>query len=122
MRTEGRFDYIEIPSSDLAKSKAFFTALFGWEFEDWGPEYMSFNDGRVDGGFCRVEKAAEPGGVLLIFYSDDLERDVGRVVELGGTISKEIYTFPGGCRFHFVDPTGTEFAIWKEVADTSEGE
>jgi len=52
--------------------------------------------------------------VLLVFYSKDLERDVARVQELGATISKEIFSFPGGRRFHFVDPVGTEYAIWSD--------
>ena len=53
-------------------------------------------------------------GVLLVFFSEDLERDVERVKELGGAISQEIFSFPGGRRFHFTDPVGTEFAIWGE--------
>ena len=83
----------------------------------WGDDYLSFNDGRLNGG---VRKSSEPvpaTGVLLVFYSDNLERDVGRVQELGGAISQEIFSFPGGRRFHFTDPTGTEFAIWSEVSE-----
>ena len=53
-------------------------------------------------------------GVLLVFFSENLERDVERVKELGGTISQDIFSFPGGRRFHFIDPVGTEFAIWGE--------
>ena len=55
--------------------------------------------------------------MLLVFYSADLESDVERVQELGGTISQDIFSFPGGRRFHFVDPVGTEFAIWSEVSE-----
>jgi predicted enzyme related to lactoylglutathione lyase len=50
--------------------------------------------------------------VLIVIYSDDLERDVRRVKELGATISQDIFSFPGGRRFHFVDPVSTEYAIW----------
>ncbi len=113
MSAEKQIDYIEISVTDPAKAKDFFEALYGWEFQSWGDDYISFKDGRLDGGFVR---SAEPArGVLVVFYSTDLERDLARVVELGATISKEIFSFPGGSRFQFLDPTGTEYAIWSEA-------
>ena len=114
MRAENRIDYVEIPVTDLPKARAFLEAMFGWEFQEWGDEYFSFGDGRLDGGLRKSDVPAAANGVLLIFYSDDLERDVARVQELGGSISQEIFPFPGGRRFHFIDPVGTEFAIWSE--------
>ncbi|MDJ0699374.1 MAG: VOC family protein [Woeseiaceae bacterium] len=111
-RSEKRIDYIEIPSTNPAETRAFFSALFDWHFEEWGPDYLSFNDGRLDGGIRRSEEPAPANGVLIVFYSEDLERDVERVVELGATISQEIFSFPGGRRFHFIDPVGNEYAIW----------
>ena len=116
MRQEKCIDYVEIPVTDLRKAREFFSALFGWSFQEWGDDYMSFNDGRFDGGFCRSDEAAPSTGILVIFFSNDLERDFERVQELGATISQGIFDFPGGRRFHFVDPTGTEYAIWSEVS------
>jgi len=104
MRAEKRIDYIEIPVTDLKKAREFFSALFDWSFQEWGDDY--------------IRLAAEPApatGVLVIFFSTDLERDFDRVQELGAIISEPIFPFPGGRRFHFVDPTGTEFAIWSAV-------
>ena len=112
MRGEGRVDYVEIPATDIDKVRAFFEQLFGWEFQEWGPDYYSFNDGRLDGGLRRADASAPASGVLLVFFSQDIERDYQRVKELGATISQEIFEFPGGRRFHFVEPSGTEFAIW----------
>ena len=117
MRAENRIDYVEIPVTDVPAARAFFEAMFGWEFQEWGDDYLSFSDGRLEGGVRKADTAAPPTGVLIVFYSDDLERDVARVQELGGTISQEIFSFPGGRRFHFVDPVGTEFAIWSEVGE-----
>jgi predicted enzyme related to lactoylglutathione lyase len=88
--------------------------MFGWEFREWGAEYFSFKDGHLNGGLRKSDEPAPTTGVLLVFYSADLERDVVRVQELGGTISQETFSFPGGRRFHFVDPVGTEFAIWSD--------
>ena len=117
MRPENRIDYVEIPVTDLPKARAFFEAMFGWKFQEWGDEYYSFNDGRFDGGLRKADESAPATGVLLVFYSGDLERDVGRVRELGGTISQDIFSFPGGRRFQFIDPVGTEFAIWTESTE-----
>jgi predicted enzyme related to lactoylglutathione lyase len=111
-RDEGKVDYLEIPVTDLDTTRTFFEGLFGWEFQEWGPDYYSFNDGRLDGGLRRSEQPAPATGVLLVFYSRDLERDFERVQELGARISQEIFEFPGGRRFHFVEPAGTEFAMW----------
>lgn len=114
MRAENRIDYIEIPVTDMKKSRAFFESMFGWTFQEWGDEYYSFNDGRLDGGLRFSSEPAPASGVLVVFFSEDLERDFGRVKELGGTISQDIFSFPGGRRFHFIDPVGNEFAIWAE--------
>lgn len=117
MRAEGCIDYIEIPVTDLEKAREFLAAMFGWSFQEWGPDYFSFNDGRLNGGLRHTDGPGPVSGVLLVFYSEDLQRDVARVQELGATISREIFDFPGGKRFHFVDPAGTEFAIWSDAAD-----
>jgi len=114
MRAENRIDYVEIPVTDMKRARAFFEAMFGWEFQEWGDEYFSFNDGRLDGGMRLSVEPAPPTGVLMVFFSENLERDVERVRELGGTISQDIFSFPGGRRFHFIDPVGTEMAIWGE--------
>lgn len=121
MSAENRIDYVEIPVTDLKRTRAFFSSLFGWSFQEWGDDYMSFNDGRLDGGFRRSTEPAPTTGVLLVFYSEDLERDVDRVIDLGATISQDIFSFPGGRRFHFVDPVGTEYAIWSANLDNKNG-
>jgi len=117
VRPENRIDYVEIPATDLPTARAFLEGMFGWEFQEWGDEYFSFNDGRFDGGLRKADVPAPATGVLLVFFSEDLERDVARVKELGGTISQDIFPFPGGRRFHFIDPVGTEFAIWSETTE-----
>ena len=116
MAAENKIDYVEFPARDIPKAQAFFSELFGWQFENYGPDYCSFNDGRITGGFFTSElnSETEKGCCLVIFYSENLENSLGRVVELGGTIAKEIFSFPGGRRFHFKDPNDNEFAIWSD--------
>ncbi len=116
MPREDAIDYVEFPVVDLPKAKAFFSALFGWTFVDYGPDYASFSDGRIDGGFFLSGAPVKPdaGALRLVFYKADLEAAEARVTALGGTITKDIFSFPGGRRFHFADPNGSEYAIWTD--------
>ena len=113
-----QIDYIEFQAADLAATKKFFEQLFGWKFTDYGPEYSSFEDGRIAGGFFRSDKASTlaDGGVLVVFYHPDLELVRQRVIDLGGKITKDIFSFPGGRRFHFTEASGNECAIWSQEA------
>ncbi len=116
-----RIDYIEFAAADLEAVKSFYTAVFGWQFTDWGPDYTSFADGRLAGGFRRLAGAATGGGPLVVIYAADLEAVEAAVREQGVTVVKEIFSFPGGRRFHFADPAGHELAVWSEDPDAEEG-
>jgi predicted enzyme related to lactoylglutathione lyase len=116
MGAANQIDYIEFQAADIAATKKFFEQLFGWKFTDYGPDYTSFEDGRIAGGFSRANKRSmiESGGVLVVFYHPNLEQVRQRVIDLGGKITKDIFSFPGGRRFHFTEPSGNECAIWGE--------
>jgi len=116
MSAASQIDYIEFQAADIAATKKFFEQLLGWKFTDYGPDYASFDDGRIAGGFSRANKRStiESGGVLVVFYHPDLEQIRQRVIDLGGKITKDIFSFPGGRRFHFTEPSGNECAIWGE--------
>ncbi len=108
-----RIDYIEFPATDMAATKKFYSTTFGWVFTDWGPDYVSFEDGRMSGGFAKV-KSISGNGVFVVLYASDLEKTEAVVVKNGGTITKPPFEFPGGRRFHFTDPNGNELAVWSE--------
>jgi uncharacterized protein len=110
---DGRMDYIEFPAADIARTKVFYGEVFGWKFTDYGPDYTSFEDGRLYGGFSK-ERPAIQGGALIVIYAHDLEGAELAVQKAGAKISKEIFSFPGGRRFHFIDPNGNELAVWSE--------
>ena len=112
---EAKIDYIELPGKDLVKTKAFFEQVFGWKFTDYGPDYTSFEDGRLAGGFSKERQVAS-GGPLIVIYGHDLEGTERKVRDAGGQISRETFSFPGGRRFHFTDPNGNELAVWSENA------
>jgi len=109
-------DYIEVPSRDVAKSRLFFTEVLGWTFTDYGPDYSSFEDGRLSGGFFKSELVShtDSGGTLVVIYSENLEDTKADVIRFGATITKDIFSFPGGRRFQFTEPGGSEFSIWSD--------
>jgi len=116
MNTHNHINYIEMPARDISATKKFFNDVFGWEFVDYGPDYCSFSNEGVDGGFFKSDLTASTstGSVLVVLYSTELENTQSKVEESGGTIIKPIFSFPGGRRFHFTDPNGNEYAVWSE--------
>ena len=116
MPTDQKIDYVELPARDLDAVQRFYEGAFGWSFTDYGPEYRAFSDGEMNGGFRRAEAASSTrnGSALIVLYAEDLEATRDTVVRHGGTIVKEIFSFPGGRRFHFADPNGNELAVWSD--------
>ncbi|MHC4991323.1 MAG: VOC family protein [Planctomycetota bacterium] len=110
-------DYIEFTVTDMAESQRFYAAAFGWSFTDYGPDYAGIRrqDGSAGevGGF-RLDTEVTRGGVLAILYSEDLDATLASVRAAGGRIVTEPFEFPGGRRFHFLDPSGNELAVWSE--------
>jgi predicted enzyme related to lactoylglutathione lyase len=109
-----KINYVEYPAKDLEATKRFFTVAFGWSFVDYGPDYTSFSNQGLDGGFFRSEQSSttKNGAALLVLLSQDLEATQAKVQEAGGSLSQEIFSFPGGRRFHFIEPSGNELAVW----------
>jgi uncharacterized protein len=110
-----RVDYVEFGAQDLEATKRFYAGVFGWKFVDYGPDYTSFHDGRLSGGFTRDE-AASRSGPLVVIYAQNLEDVHAKVARAGGKIVRETFEFPGGRRFHFTDPAGNELAVWSDNA------
>jgi predicted enzyme related to lactoylglutathione lyase len=106
-------DYIEIPALDTDAAVAFYGAAFGWRFSQYGPAYYGIiaGDGREVGGISEVGMVTR-GDLLVVLFSRDLEASRDAVLAAGGTLSHDIFDFPGGRRFHFIDPSGNELAVW----------
>lgn len=119
MKETGKINYVELPARDLTATKRFFQQAFDWSFVDYGPEYVAFDNAGLDGGFFKSDQVAttDKGSVLVVLYSDALEDTLEKVIAAGGTLVKDIFTFPGGRRFHFSDPNGNEYAVWSEPKD-----
>jgi len=111
-----KINYLELPAADLAVAKTFYSKVFGWVFADYGPDYVSFANSGLDGGFYRAQmkSSVASGAALVVLYSKDLAQTESKIVAAGGKIVKATFAFPGGRRVHFADPNGNELAVWSE--------
>lgn len=116
MSNHEMLNYVEFPSNDLVKSKSFFEQVFAWSFTDYGPEYSAFSGAGMDGGLYASTASilGAERGALLVFYSNDIHATQAKIIQAGGEVIRAIFDFPGGCRFHFKEPGGNEFAVWSE--------
>ena len=116
MSKHEKINYIEFPAKDISVTKKFFGEVFGWVFTDYGPDYVAVSSAGIDAGFFRSDLVVSQGigSVLIVFYSNTLESTRDKIEKSGGTITKPIFSFPGGRRFHFTDPNGNEYAVWSD--------
>jgi predicted enzyme related to lactoylglutathione lyase len=116
MNKHEKIDYLEFPARYIETTKEFFTKVFGWSFTDYGPDYTAFSNAGIEGGFYKADLAAsyEEGSALIVFFSSNLEKTQVKIKKAGGMIVKPIFSFPGGRRFHFTEPSGNEFAVWSD--------
>jgi hypothetical protein len=112
-----KITYIEFASTDIERTKQFYGSVFGWSFQDWGPDYISFaGEGIEGGGFYKTDphEAQPKTAPLVVLYSANLEATEAAVVAAGGSIVVPIFEFPGGRRFHFSDGVGNVLGVWSE--------
>lgn len=111
-----RPSFIELPTQDIAASQAFFEAVFGMKMTPFGPTYACTTTGDVDLGL-QSDQAEATSAPLVVIEVDDLELVLATTLAAGASISKPIFSFPGGRRFHFLDPSGNELAAMQRDTD-----
>lgn len=109
-------DYLELPARDLkayGQMKEFYTGVFGWKYQDWGPDYSDTHDSGIASGITSGtdHHSKHP---LPVVHVAGIEAAKAAVIKAGGVVSRDIFEFPGGRRFHFTDPGGNELAVWSE--------
>lgn len=110
---DNHINYVEFKAKDLQEIKSFYRESFNWDFKDYGPDYTAFSNSGLEGGFERSEERII-NGALVVLYHNNLEKIKETILKNKGVISKEIFTFPGGRRFQFMDPAGNELAVWSD--------
>ena len=117
MKTHEKINYLEFPAKDIEATKVFFSTVFNWSFQDYGPEYTAFSNAGIDGGFFKSDLSisTDNGSALIVFYSNELEKTQSKIEKAGGSVLQAVFSFPGGRRFHFCDPSGNEYAVWSNI-------
>lgn len=109
-----RIDYVELPSATAHElTRAFYATAFGWQFAAYGPAYSATTNGVTDVGL-QGNPTDSLSAPLPVVRVGDLEAAFEAVSKAGGVIAKPIFSFPGGRRFQFIDPSGNELAVWSE--------
>ena len=104
-----RNTYLELPVASTGAAKAFYETAFGWRFADYGPSYAATTDAASDVGL-QADPAEKSAALLPVVEVDDLEATLASVEAAGGRVTRPIFAFPGGRRFHFRDPDAHELA------------
>ncbi|MGC4072357.1 MAG: VOC family protein [Nibricoccus sp.] len=113
---QGQIDYVEFPAPSkvaLNETKKFYSEAFGWHFQDWGDDYADTKSSGVGSGI-NADSTHRTSLPLVVIFSSDLEATRDKIIRAGGKISKEIFSFPGGRRFHYRDPSGNELGVWSD--------
>ena len=111
-----RLDYVELPATDVPATRSFYELAFGWSMTEFAPTYAATTTGDTDLGLDG-DPADKPRVPLAVIRVTNLEAALASVEKAGGRIVKPIYAFPGGRRFHFLDPSGNELAAWQATPD-----
>lgn len=104
-------DFVEFPAESAAASGRFFERAFGWAVTPYGPDYADVRASGVTFGF-QADPAERPRAPLVTIRTDDLSAARTAVEAAGGVVTVEPFSFPGGRRFHFREPGGSELALW----------
>jgi predicted enzyme related to lactoylglutathione lyase len=108
-------DYVELPSVTAHElTRAFYAKAFGWTFTNFGPDYAATTSGDVDVGLNDQTDEAH-AAPLPVIRVEDVEAALDAVTQAGGTIARPIFAFSGGRRFHFIDPSQSELAVWESA-------
>ncbi len=107
-----RLNYVELPVREIGSAKAFYERAFGWSLTAFGPTYAATMSGDTDIGL-QADSAEATRAPLPVIEVDDLEATLAAVQDAGGAVVRPIFSFPGGSRFHFIDPSGNEVAAVK---------
>ena len=113
----GAFVWSELSSSDVAKSKAFYTAVFGWGWGG-GDDYPEAQvSGRTIGAIMSRPEgmpAEVPDSWLVYFGTADVDADAAKAANLGARVTVGPADIPGTGRFAVLtDPQGAAFALFQ---------
>jgi predicted enzyme related to lactoylglutathione lyase len=113
-----KINYIEFTTTNIERTKKFYSTVFGWSFKDWGPDYIdsTAESAGVAIGFAKgaAQQVQPKFAPLVVLYSADLKVTEAAIIAAGGSVVVPTFEFPGGRRFHFTDGLGNLLSVWSE--------
>lgn len=109
--------HFEIGCRDAGKTAKFYSSLFGWQMEAYGPAQM-INTGAQTGIQGHINALGhEPHNYLTVYVQvEDLNAYLKKAESLGGKTLVPVQEVPGMGHFAwFADPEGTIVGLWKPM-------
>ena len=114
----GKICYVELPSKDVARSAAFYNAVFGWKSRTRGDGALAFDDGvgQVSGTWVKGRPPAEDPRMIVYIMVDDAEATLKKITANGGRIVQPIGMDAPEITARFADPTGNVLGVYQQPA------
>ena len=104
-------DYFELPTTATSTSTDFFGKAFGWGNKAYGPGYSEITEAGVLGGL-NSDTSDGPGLPVIGIRTDNIAEAVASIERAGGIITVQPYPYPGGHRFFFREPGGSQLLVY----------
>lgn len=115
-RANGKICYIEMPTTDIARSSEFYKRVFGWNVRKRGDGNLAFDDtiGEVSGSWVKGRPPAAKPGLLVYIMVDSVAKTLDAVVANGGEIVQPIGADAPEITARFRDPGGNIIGLYQE--------
>jgi predicted enzyme related to lactoylglutathione lyase len=112
--------WVDVTSTDIERTNAFYGELFGWQAEDQGEQAGHYTMYSLNGKYVAAGSPPPPGSEGIpphwttYLASDDVDATAAKVQEAGGTVLMEPFdVFDSGRMAIAADPGGATFGIWQ---------
>jgi predicted enzyme related to lactoylglutathione lyase len=114
--TNGKICYVEMPTTDVARSADFYSRVFGWNTRKRGDGAVAFDDatGQVSGTWVVGRPPSAHPGLLIYIMVDDAAAMVDAIAAAGGEIIQPIGVDAPEITARFRDPGGNVMGLYQE--------
>jgi predicted enzyme related to lactoylglutathione lyase len=115
-RSNGKICYLEIPSTDIARSSDFYTRVFGWSVRRRGNGSLAFDDavGGVSGTWVLGRPPSTDVGLLVYVMVDDVAAVLESVVASGGRVVQPVGADAPEITARVSDPAGNVIGLYQQ--------
>jgi predicted enzyme related to lactoylglutathione lyase len=123
----GTFNWVDLNTDDQEGAKAFYGALFAWEYEDIGiGEGMVYSMAKLDdhsvAALGPLQGEGMPPHWNCYVSVEDADASAARAAELGATLLAEPFdVFEAGRMAAFADPQGAVLSVWQPKENIGAG-